>query len=90
MTYSSCESFFVNQINGLMEYCRLDWVRGRVLLRRDLLAQCSSLPYRLPFLTGWRRTASPLRMRMVETVLLPMEGGLSSEFSVAAIGVLFD
>ncbi|KAK0489913.1 hypothetical protein EDD18DRAFT_559178 [Armillaria luteobubalina] len=25
MTYSSCESFFVNQIDGLMEYCRLDW-----------------------------------------------------------------
>ncbi|PBK84564.1 hypothetical protein ARMGADRAFT_1000311 [Armillaria gallica] len=25
VTYNSCESFFVNQINGLMEYCRLDW-----------------------------------------------------------------
>ncbi len=80
MTYNSCESFFVNQINGLMEYCRLDWVRGRVLFRCDLLAQCSSLPYRPLSLTGWRRIANPLRMRMVDSVLLVTEGGLSSAF----------
>ncbi len=48
------------------------------------------LPYRPLSLTSWLQTANPLRMRMVETALLATEGGLSSEFSVAAIGLLFD